>query len=654
MKIQINESEKKKGFKSAIFTMLGLLALYAILFFVLKMEATLFIIESAILIPLAGLVVAYLSVFKKNGHKIKNQKKYTYWLAGISAFLLSVSICSVVQPLYIPVNMFIMLALMSLLMCITQSVRISGITVTVLASAFSIANELLVQVRGTVLSFSDFFALKTAMTVASSYTYNLSFKILNIVLLAVMLIIAFSLCTVKTSSYKKRIFAIATSFAICVTSTAATLLIVGNKPELDRNQQWGAQDKNKITGVFYNLIDNAMNGRYKKPDGYTTEYAESILDRYTADTQGKNPNVIVVMNEAFANMEVLANYTTNEPVMPFYDSLKENTMKGNALVYGFGGGTCNSEFEFLTGLSTAFMPAESYVYLQYLNYKTNSLAWNLDDDLYKKLYIHPYINSNYRRSTIFKLLGFDQFLDGKAFSSDPNFDDEYASRVGRIEYPGVDLVRDYIGDKDVVDRLIKEFEEKDADERIFSYAITMQNHSPYNYQGDDFESNIKVNEGTYNPEFNQYLSLLRMSDNEMKRLVEYFEKVDEDTVIVFFGDHHPHMNFNGLDKTFDTSLEKTKAQHTVPFFVWTNYETEEKNVGDMGLNYLQTMMKTHTGIPLTQMDKFLLDVYEKYPILSSVVVADLKGKMFPSYKMLEDKLLDEYEILQYYFMTENK
>ena len=62
------------------------------------------------------------------------------------------------------------------------------------------------------------------------------------------------------------------------------------------------------------------------------------------------------MNETFADLNVVNHIKTNKEVMPFINSLKENTIKGHMLVSVFGGGTSNSEYEFLTGNSMAFLP----------------------------------------------------------------------------------------------------------------------------------------------------------------------------------------------------------------------------------------------------------------------------------------------------------
>ena len=60
--------------------------------------------------------------------------------------------------------------------------------------------------------------------------------------------------------------------------------------------------------------------------------------------------------------------------MPFIHSLTENTIKGTAYASVFGGTTANSEYEFLTGNTTAFLPAGTVPYHLYVKEGSESLV----------------------------------------------------------------------------------------------------------------------------------------------------------------------------------------------------------------------------------------------------------------------------------------
>ncbi len=58
----------------------------------------------------------------------------------------------------------------------------------------------------------------------------------------------------------------------------------------------------------------------------------------------------------------------------------------------------------------------------------------------------------------------------------------------------------------------------------------------------------------------QYLNMIKMSDKALKELVHYFEKVDEPTVIVFFGDHQPDLEETFYNRLLHTDIQKLEGE----------------------------------------------------------------------------------------------
>ena len=119
-----------------------------------------------------------------------------------------------------------------------------------------------------------------------------------------------------------------------------------------------------------------------KPANYSESAVEEILKPYTEEDQNtapeRRPNIIVIMNEAFSDPAVLGSFETNEDYMPYVHSILngavENTISGYLNVSVLGGNTANTEFEFLTGNTMAFLPQGSVAYQQYLKRQMPSLA----------------------------------------------------------------------------------------------------------------------------------------------------------------------------------------------------------------------------------------------------------------------------------------
>lgn len=115
-----------------------------------------------------------------------------------------------------------------------------------------------------------------------------------------------------------------------------------------------------------------------KPEGYSKETAEAILQRYDysgeAEAQKDDTSegaivpddILVIMNESWADLSCAGDFETNIPYNEFYTNLTENTIKGTACVSIYGGNTPQSEYEFLTGNTISFLPSGAIAYNLYI------------------------------------------------------------------------------------------------------------------------------------------------------------------------------------------------------------------------------------------------------------------------------------------------
>ena len=69
------------------------------------------------------------------------------------------------------------------------------------------------------------------------------------------------------------------------------------------------------------------------------------------------------------------------------------------------------------------------------------------------------------------------------------------------------------------------------------YNVTMQNHSPF--LSGKVSGGYKLGYKGNLKEANEYMNLVSHSDAAAKKLLNYFKKVNEKTVVLFFGDHQP-------------------------------------------------------------------------------------------------------------------
>ena len=119
--------------------------------------------------------------------------------------------------------------------------------------------------------------------------------------------------------------------------------------------------------------------------------------------------------------------------MPFFRSLTENTVKGYACVSVFGGGTANSEFEFLTGHSMAFLPRGSVPYQQYLRGTVSSMASVLKSRGYSCVAMTPFSGRDWIIQNTYPSLGFEELHFDKEFGELPLVRDQ-SSDQGMYDY----------------------------------------------------------------------------------------------------------------------------------------------------------------------------------------------------------------------------
>ena len=259
----------------------------------------------------------------------------------------------------------------------------------------------------------------------------------------------------------------------------------------------------------------------KKPAGYSETVLEQAAQAYAGRSGAVQPNIIMIMNESFADLKSIGDFETNEDYMPFIHSLAEaeNTISGDLLVSTFGGGTATTEFEVLTGDTMAFLPFGCSPYQMYVKSETPGLVSGLEAQGYQTVSLHPYLATSWNRQQVYERLGFDRQLYETDFSDD-------AARL-----------RGYISDSADYRKIIELYEAKPAGEPLFVFNVTMQNHGGYGPSDDPaFEERIRLTgayEGKY-PQVDQYLSLVRYSDEAVEQLVAYFSQVDEPTAIIFF------------------------------------------------------------------------------------------------------------------------
>ncbi len=228
------------------------------------------------------------------------------------------------------------------------------------------------------------------------------------------------------------------------------------------------------------------------------------------------------------------------------------------------------------------------------------------------------------------------------------------------EFVGAKKVRGLISDEADYDKMIDLYEQQKGDKPFVMFNVTMQNHNPYTKKS-SFKEPIKVTSFQADPEVEQYLSLIHESDAALQKLIAYYEKQPEQAVIVFFGDHQPHLpdsfyfQMTGKIPAGFTKEEALK-KYEVPFLIWANYDITEKEIDHISLNYLSTEMAVDTGQSMSAYQCFLQAMQQEISSLSDNGCYDAEGRYYTLEEAPESmqQWIREYKILQYYMLFDGQ
>lgn len=574
-------------------------------------------------------------------------------------------------------NYITLLLFYFLFFAITGSFRVAILAVNPIFYGLALAHCYIVEFRGTPFIPMDFLSITTAAGVANTY----SFKLMHTVLTGSLLFIFIMVLGIKTNTPKSHIIEkiisrtfTATFFTIVVSLFYFTSIFAdaGVKPDF-----WNQTRGYRNYGFAFNFVCNTKYLYMSVPNGYNPDDVGDFVDNTISENDNNivvtenAPNIICIMNESLSDLSVLGEFTTNEDYMPFMRSLTENTVKGNLYVPVIGAGTSNTEFEFLTGHSTAFLPSGSNAYMLYIKNPIASLVSTLEGQGYSSYTLHPYYSSGWNRVSVYENMGFNKFvalenimdisLMNEYIQNGNNAD--YLQMLVEQAYPDRDkmLVRQYISDHYNYKLLIEDFENRDKNVPYFSFNVTMQNHGGYTSGASNFNESISITSSdVYYNKASKYLSLVKESDNAFRELIEYFSNVKEPTVICMFGDHQPSIETQfiasllGVGNLSNLTIEQEQQRHATPFFIWANYDIEEKYIDKLSANYLSSYVLDIAGVRLTEYNKYLLKLSETLPVIDTVGYIDNNNNYYKWSDSSEYKnILGEYEKIQYNNIFDN-
>ncbi len=550
-------------------------------------------------------------------------------------------------------------------LAVTTRTDVAVIVTAVIPSILGIANNFSLQTRDLPIYPWDVFSAGTALSVVDNYHLTIS-PTFKFCVFSVIAVIVFAIQLNMRMKFKKRWIGI---FPVII----SIMMFFGYASHI--NNVFSDEDSAAKQG-FYPWLFHArqvyyLNGTpvtffytlkfldFSPPNGYDAdnieelykEYRGSAKEDYENKANNKKPNIIIIMNEAFSDLSILGNIPVNKDYMPYIHSLIESNsiIHGNSIVSVKGGNTANSEFEFLTGASMAFFPAETIPYQLYIDGRTETMVAQLNKLGYRTIGMHNYYKKGWERNEVYQFFGFDE----RYFFEDMSPIDDS------------EMIRSYMSDSSMFKRIIDLYENNSDEEPFFLFGVTMQNHGSYLDEFNlSFVPEIKTEYEKFyygNDWLNNYLSLIYETDKAYEELINYFSTVDEETIIVMFGDHQPvdalanpiYKN-NGIIN--NESLEIKKDRYITPYLIWSNFELNP-NVeapDEVSLNYLGGIVLALAGIPLTPFQMWQKDLIKEYPTINAFSYTDASGNLYSAAGINKIPLFNTLSQIQYNLIFDHK
>ena len=506
---------------------------------------------------------------------------------------------------------------------------------TCLAFTFGLVNHYVLRFRGRILFPADITGWRTAANVADGFDYSPDLYITQAAILLVAYLALVFFCVPQTRRAKIRLpFALVLWTVVLGYSYA--FFFTGMLPALGiYTQQWVTQRN----GFLLNFTIALRYSSVDEPEGYSEETVLQLMKEYPGTdgtSQGERPvNIIGIMNESFGDFSIFDGFAPSEDPLPFLHSMEENTIQGWMYSPVTGGGTATVEFEFLTGFTSLFQPPHTVAYQLYVEEDMPSLAALAGSQGYDTTAFHPYKSSGWNRVLAYDYLDFDSQL--------------YEEDVVEPYY-----IRHYVSD-------LSDYRTTEEEDRSFFFNVTMQNHSGYAQGWNNLERTILLPDELKQADSTaeQYMALARESDKALEELIAYYSQCEEPTLIVFFGDHQPPLKNAFYEQLYGKKLserttEEVMRQYAVPFFIWANYDIEERRDVVISPNYLGVLTAQTAGLPLTGYMEFLADCYEVLPAVTPVGFCTAGGEFLEEKELNEEQRewLRKYEILNYCGMVD--
>lgn len=556
------------------------------------------------------------------------------------------------------INVFLMMILLWMLLIITNRVPVTLIIATVMTTIAAIAEYQLINTRQEAITeaslqeitaIGDLLGMLDIKLVISA----IAFLILTLILLVIV--------------YRRNKWIIFRSirwrallFVISIITLLPFLSINSDKYEDTFNKLgdvpkvWDSLFDAASNGGIVALLNSRTTDAMVEPKNYSQQAMKNLVTKYTKqsvlinqtrkNTNFKNQTVIYTLSESLTKPSYVPGLTISDDPLPNIDNVMDNTSSGHMISSGYGGGTAGIEYATLTGLNiTSYRPTVTMPYSQ-LTSSINEKS-TVTGQFDNKIVVHPYVGSFYNRRAVYKNMGINYF-----YTTDSTVPVKYQET-----FDGDSHISDESAYKNVLSKISKKNNSQ------FIQLLTMQNHTPWTFEGRDYNMIEPTDSSADESTIESYLQGLHYTDEATQTFLDKLNDLSRPITLVWYGDHWPGI-FNFVNTTTDAL-----SAHSTPYFIWQNDAAKKANgTVNVSANYADpsdftAMMMKMNGMKVDAYWALKTEMLEKVPTINNytrddkgkLTFLDQQGNKIDEKSLTKDQqeIVNDFKLVQYDITT---
>jgi hypothetical protein len=405
-------------------------------------------------------------------------------------------------------------------------------------------------------------------------------------------------------------------------------------------------DSIRRNGILYELTMQIPRSYVPEPNGYKQSEIERVATKHTlVAEEGSRPDeqpvrIVVFLFESLMDPRDFGRPLQRE-VLPHLSQLRETSLHGYSITARPIGGSAESEFELLTGMSCGFLPNESCAYKHFVKRSLPSLVSLLKSNSFATTAIQVVPAGFYNYEQVYQHLGHDRFQS-----------------IEKLHDPQIDTRSRLISDATIVNEILLSQDSP----KSFVVAFNNASHSPYHAHTLGDAPRFLADPATpASDEIEVYLQAISRTDRELGRLVSELKKQNERVVLLVVGDHHPPLTPSSgafdTKRYKDTSPDGELFRRRVPFIIWKNFDSSPVGEPDtsstaketiVSMNFLSLLLLKEANIEPQGLMAWNTKLMEQCPVVSRNIF--YTAGQARSWEQLSPDLqhtIREYELLQY-------